>query len=207
MGFDKIRALLGGRTVLEWSLRVFHSLECVDRIVVVCPRGQRPEFAQLTKGYAKIGDVVEGRSERPGSVLAGAEALQELGCGGLVAVHDGARPLILTEAIERCRKAAEARGAAALAERVVDTLHRTDPDHLVTGSVTRENLWRVQTPQILSLGDLIAMQGGQGFTDEVSALLAAKKNAVLIENHAPNFKITVPGDLLLAEAVLQSRLQ
>lgn len=205
MGFDKIRAPLAGRTVLEWSLSVFDSLEFVDHIILVCPGGQQPEFAPMARPFGKLCGVVEGGLERPDSVLAGAKALDKLGWKGFVAVHDAARPLVLPGAVEDCLKAARSTGAAALAERVADTLHRTNGEAVVTGHVLRDNLWRVQTPQILPLEDLLGMAGGRGFTDEVSALLAIRKSAVLVENFSPNFKITVPADLLLAEAVLRSR--
>jgi 2-C-methyl-D-erythritol 4-phosphate cytidylyltransferase len=207
MGFDKILAGLAGRPVLAWSLGVFEETEAVGKIVVVCASGARTATGKIAGAFAKVAAVVDGGAARPDSVLAGAQALKDMGTDGgrLVAVHDAARPLVLRGVIETCLEAARLHGAAAPAERVADTLHRTDNSQMVTDTVVRENLWRVQTPQILPLGTLIALAGGRGFTDEVSALRAAGKPVALVENPSPNFKVTIPADLEMAAAILRGR--
>jgi 2-C-methyl-D-erythritol 4-phosphate cytidylyltransferase len=207
MGFDKILAQLAGRPVLAWSLGVFEEAGVVGRVVVVCASGARAEVGKIAGAFGKVAGVVVGGAQRPDSVLAGAEALEGMGVDvrRMVAVHDAARPLVLRGVIETCLEAARLHGAAAPAERVADTLHRTDNSQMVTDTVVRENLWRVQTPQVLPLGTLLELAGGRGFTDEVSALRAAHKPVALVENPAPNFKITVPADLETAGAILRAR--
>ena len=205
MGFDKLLAPLGEMSVIARGLRAFHDCGDVRRIVVVCPVGRREDFEPEIKGFPKVVALVEGGAERSDSVANGLRALdlEERLSPDFVAVHDAARPLILPESISLCFQAAVVSGAAALAEKVVDTLHRCDDQGIVLEPVPRTNLWRVQTPQILSWQDLKSLSGST--TDEVSGLLRLEKSATLIENPHPNFKMTVPADLVLAAAIIQSR--
>jgi 2-C-methyl-D-erythritol 4-phosphate cytidylyltransferase len=205
MGFDKLLARLGSGSVIANTLQAFSRCAEIRRMVVVCPPGRLPDFARETQAFPKVTAVVEGGTERSDSVANGVRALVAEGHlpPDFVAVHDAARPLILPESISQCFHAAMVSGAAALAEKVADTLHRCDEEGVVLEPVPRANLWRVQTPQILRWEDLQALSGTH--TDEISGLLALKKSATLIENPHPNFKMTVPADLVLAQAILESR--
>jgi 2-C-methyl-D-erythritol 4-phosphate cytidylyltransferase len=205
MGFDKLLAPLGAGSVIAGTLQAFSNCEDIRRIVVVCPPGRLVDFAAETCAFPKVIALAEGGAERSDSVACGVRALLSEGQmpPDFVAVHDAARPLILPESIAMCFHAAVASGAAALAEKVADTLHRCDEEGVVLETVPRANLWRVQTPQILRWEDLDALTGSH--TDEISGLLALKKKATLVENPHPNFKMTVPADLVLAQAIIESR--
>jgi 2-C-methyl-D-erythritol 4-phosphate cytidylyltransferase len=194
MGFDKLAAPLVGKPVLWHSVGAFSKLDEISQVIVVTP----PErFAWL----ADLGDKlvrVDGGKERPDSVAAGlAELNEEI---TYVAIHDGARPLVSREAIRATFDAVEETGAACLARRVTETLKRATPEGITTESVSRENLWIMETPQIFSK-DLIleAYQkvgtGEAQITDEVSALQRLGHGTALVENRSPNPKITVSADL------------
>ena len=141
---------------------------------------------------------VDGGKERPDSVNAGLSALDNDITH--VAIHDGARPLVSAESIAGAFQTAEETGAAALARRVTETLKRSSPERVTTESVSRENLWIMETPQIFSR-DLIVeayqrvSSGDAQITDEVSALQLLGKGTTLVENPHPNPKITVQADL------------
>ncbi len=205
MGFDKLLAPLGTKPVIAHALEAFQSCEDIRQIVVVCPVDRRADFEPAIQSFSKVVALVEGGAERSDSVAQGVCALETADQlpPDFVAVHDAARPLILAESISLCFQAAMLSGAAALAEKVADTLHRSNDQGLVLECVPRTNLWRVQTPQILTLTDLKALQGGT--TDEISGLLRMEKPATLVENLHPNFKMTVPADLVLAGAIIESR--
>ena len=206
MGFDKILTPLAGRSVLAHSLGAFEQCSLIGTIIVVGPAGRAEEFDLGCRMFAKVAEVTDGGSERADSVAAGARALARLGIsGGWVAVHDAARPLVTPAAIEACCHAAMEHGAAALAEPAIDTLHRTDSEGRVTETLARTQIWRAQTPQVLPLEDLMAAASFRDRTDEVSIRLASGRPVVLVDPGIPNFKITRPDDLLLAEAVLASR--
>ena len=125
----------------------------------------------------------------------------------VVAVHDGARPLIHPADIDRCVHAALKHPAIALARRVTETLKRADTDDYCVASVSRESLWLMETPQVFgtallrtAYAELAARQ--LTVTDEVSALQAIGARVKFIESTHPNPKITCPADLVLAAALL-----
>ena len=127
-----------------------------------------------------------------------------------VAVHDAARPLVTPAEIERVFAAAREHGAASLAAPVADTLKRADERHVVCGSVDRERLYAMQTPQVFARQLLLdayerVRADNLSITDEISAVEYIGHKAVLVPNEQYNFKITFPPDLALAELVLASR--
>lgn len=209
MGFDKLAAELAGESVLNRSLLAFERCPTVAEIrVVTAPDKMAVVAADAARlGVSKFIEAIAGGAERHLSVAEGLARLD--GDPALVAVHDAARPLVSSSAIIRCAEAAAATGAATLARRVADTLKRGDQaGHHVVGSVSRDDLWAMETPQIFRLELLreayaaIAAKG-EAVTDEVSAVEALGHPVRLVENPEPNFKITVPADLAVAEALLR----
>ncbi len=206
-GFDKLLAMLDGQRVLERSIRAFAACPQVTEIIVVCPEDR---FSQLN--LSGLGDKmritrVNGGSERHESVGNGLAALQS--APQLVAVHDGARPLIDVDQITACIRAAQEHGASASAHPVTDTLKRADAAQCTLPEpVEREGLWCMETPQIFSLPLLldayekVAAQG-KLVTDEVSALQLIGHPTALVHNRTPNPKITWPEDIRYAEMLLK----
>ena len=210
MGFDKLGADLCGESVLTRSILAFEACPGVTEIRVVTSPGKfeavREAAARL--GISKFVEVIEGGAERCLSVNAGLERVGR-DCD-LVAVHDAARPLVSVAAISRCVAVAEEYGAATLAHRITDTLKRGNAAAEVTGAVSRDDLWAMETPQIFSTVLLRAayaaiLERGEVVTDEVSAVAGIGHVVRLVENGEPNLKITVRGDLVVAEAILRGR--
>lgn len=206
-GFDKLSAPLAGRPVLCRSIEAFIAAGA-SAIVVVCPE-ERWQSVGLANAAHPIPVLrTDGGAERQDSVAAGLAALPE--GTQWVAVHDGARPLILPQDITRCLSAAQETGAAACAHPVVDTLKRADANGCsLPEKVSREQLWGMETPQIFRLELLQAAyrrvtEMGLNVTDEVSAMEAIGVQTRLIAG-APNLKITHPGDLELAELIWSKR--
>ena len=194
MGFDKLAAQWRGKTILWHSVHAFSSLEEISQVIVVTPPDR---FAWLADLGPKLNRVNGGR-ERSDSVAAGLMALRnEI---SHVAIHDGARPLVSPESIRATFAAAEATKAASLARRVTETLKRATPEGITSESVSRDNLWVMETPQIFSR-DLIqkayqsVSSGDTKITDEVSALQLLNHGTTLVENPSPNPKITIKADL------------
>ncbi|MDA7506846.1 2-C-methyl-D-erythritol 4-phosphate cytidylyltransferase [Akkermansiaceae bacterium] len=194
MGFDKLAAQWRGKTILWHSVHAFSSLEEISQVIVVTPPDR---FAWLADLGPKLNRVNGGR-ERSDSVAAGLMALRnEI---SHVAIHDGARPLVSPESIRATFAAAEATKAASLARRVTETLKRATPEGITSESVSRDNLWVMETPQIFSR-DLIhkayqsVSSGDTQITDEVSALQLLNQGTTLVENPSPNPKITIKADL------------
>ena len=211
MGFDKLTADLAGKPVAVHSLLAFEQCANVERIVVVTREERVPEFEALGRehGISKLARVVSGGAERHLSVWNGIQAAKPKP-GDFVAVHDAARPLITPAAIDACLEKAKHHGASACAAPVADTLKRATADGAVIGSVERDNLWAMQTPQIFMAAVLERayrriLKTEEPVTDEVSAVQRLGIAVVLTRIDEPNFKITLPRDLDLARLILESR--
>jgi 2-C-methyl-D-erythritol 4-phosphate cytidylyltransferase len=194
MGFDKLAAPLRGKPILWNSVRAFAELHEVSRVIVVTS----PERFEWLAGLGSKLTRVDGGKERPDSVAAGLDALDD----GIthVAIHDGARPLISKEAILKTFDTARETGAACLARRVTETLKRATPENITVESVERDNLWIMETPQVFELSLIRkayqnVTSGDSSITDEVSALQLLGHGTTLVENNSPNPKITVQADL------------
>ena len=210
MGFDKTFAMLGGRPLVAHSVATFDATASVTDIVVVGLEDRLAELRDALSGHRlqKLRAIIAGGVLRQDSVAQGLSALDAK--TEFIAVHDAARPLVTPAQIERVYAAAREHGAASLAAPVTDTLKRADEHHVVCGSVNREGLYAMQTPQVFArqlLIDAYARVASEKLviTDEVSAVESLGRKVVLVPNDDSNFKITYPPDLALAELVLAAR--
>jgi len=208
-GEDKLWAGLGGKPVLLRTLQAFSLASCVDEIVVVVRQERLLAVDSLARANEldKVRSIVAGGEERIDSVLAGLEALGTK--TRLAAIHDGARPLVTPELIDRTVKLAAKTGAAAPAVPVKDTVKLAEHG-VVVSTPARESLWAVQTPQVfdadLLLGALFqAKQDEAAVTDDCTAVERIGMKVHLTEGDDENFKITTPIDLLAARAVWEAR--
>ena len=208
-GQDKILLPLDDIPVLVHTLRALSASERIQEIVVVTREDLIVPVGQLCRDCAldKVTKVLVGGATRADSVLIGVEEVS--GRAELIAVHDGARPLVTVEVIDAAiRKAAEC-GAAAPAVPVKDTVKRA-LDGVVVETPDRTQLFAVQTPQVfdsdLLLGALRrAVEDGAAITDDCGAVERIGMKVCLTEGSYENIKITTPADMLMAEAILHSR--
>lgn len=206
MGFDKLTATLAGRPVLQWSVDAFLATPGIAEIIVVTT----PERFQLLQFPAHSTIPVrrvDGGSERRDSVTNGIAAADPE--ASHFAVHDGARPLVTPATITACLAAAAQHGAAALARRATETMMRAGPDRFTRSLVDRSDLWLMETPQvfrsrILHRACQFARDHHEPVTDEVSAVNLLGISTFLVETHSPNLKITSPGDLETAAALVRT---
>lgn len=202
MGFDKLLATLAGEPVLRRTLGAFQKCAAVDEIIVVAGDALHEQIEAWRKGgMDKITRIVPGGTQRHFSVAAGLKALHST-CE-IVAVHDGARPLISTAQITRCVEAAKTQCAAASARPMTETIKRCESDGRVIESLSREGVWVMETPQVFQR-DLLTrayeavMRDDILVTDEVSAVQHLGTPVFVVENREPNPKITFPADISLA---------
>jgi len=206
-GFDKLFAPLGGRPVIEHSIDAFERAQCVDEVIVVGREAALDSFSSLITQFRKVRAVVPGGDRRQDSVRAGLDAVSNT---DFIAVHDAARPLITAKEIERVFAAAVEHGAAALAAPVGETLKLADRNRFVIGSIDRENVFAMQTPQIFAR-DLIVeaydriARDSVAITDEISAVQHAGGHTIIVRAEDHNPKITFPNDLAIAELILRMR--
>lgn len=208
MGFDKLTAPLLGKPVLRWTVESFAACEAVQEIIVVAGDALRTLVQSWidTGAFRKPVMLINGGTERHFSVSEGLKKISP--DTDIVAVHDGARPLITPEQIARCIARADECGAVACARPVTETLKRVDSHHIITGSVERNGAWIMETPQVFDRALLCeaydaVLRDGLTVTDEVSAVQHIGAKVAVIDNPSPNPKITHPADLALAERLLR----
>jgi 2-C-methyl-D-erythritol 4-phosphate cytidylyltransferase len=208
----KQHAPLAGKTVLELALQVFLADERCQGIALVVPAVGLPEARLQWQREARV-HLVAGGARRCDSVLAGLAVLAQFApAAAPVLVHDAARPCLARSDLDRLLAAgAGLADGALLAAPVSDTLKRADRLGRSEATVEREGLWRALTPQMAPLGRLRAALGeallrGVAPTDEAQALEWAGGQPLLVAALEPNPKITLAGDLPLAEALLAQRM-
>ncbi len=205
-GVDKVFAPLGGQPVLLRATRPFQQSPLVDQIVVVVNGEKENRCRALVTGpeWSKVTDVCLGGERRQDSVAAGLERLDDF---DWVIIHDGARPLVTADLIERGLEAAKETGAAAAAVPVTDTIKVVGRDEIVRQTPPRQNLRAVQTPQVFRF-DVIQIahkQDARDVTDDASLVERLGHKVKLYTGSYDNIKITTPDDLALAEILLKKR--
>lgn len=202
---DKLWAPLAGRPLIAWTLAAFEACSAIDRIVlVVAADAVGPAEALVSdQGFSKVAHVITGGTTRQASVRTGIDTLA--GCD-LVAVHDGARPLVTPELIATTVAAARETGAACLAIPAQDTPKEVAGDRIVR-TLDRSRLWLAQTPQAFRYDLLLAAheRSEGGSTDDARLIEALGLDVRVILGSPLNLKVTTPDDLKLAEALLAAR--
>ncbi len=208
-GIDKILTPLGGEPLLLRAMEPFQASSMVDEIVVVAREDRMAEIGALCSknGMDKVKRVVKGGDSRTDSVWAGVRAVS--GSAGYIAVHDGARPFVTREIVEKTIRTAISRSAAAPAVPVKDTIKYAE-DGVVTETPDRSRLFAVQTPQVFAsplirAGLQKAVEEKVPLTDDCAAVERLGCPVALTEGSEENIKITTRADLILGEAILAAR--
>jgi len=194
-----------GKPLLHHTLTVFASCKLIDYVVLVMPRADVDEMGEdwLNK-YEIVREVVVGGEQRQDSVYTGFNSLEE--GTDIVVVHDGVRPFTTPQMITATVEAAQQHGAAITAIPVSDTVKQA-ADGFVKQTVSRDGLWRVQTPQAFQCGLLQqafkkAKKDSYYGTDEGSLVEYLGERVKIVPGSELNIKITRKEDLVLGESLL-----
>jgi 2-C-methyl-D-erythritol 4-phosphate cytidylyltransferase len=203
---------LAGRALLAHAVAAMEANRCTTAVVVVGHPDALEATAKLLadEGFAKLTAVVAGGPTRQAGVAAGLRALPP-GLG-FVAVHDAARPLAASGAVDRMLELLLETGAAGVVPGVpvVDTIRRVDVDQRSTGLVDRDQLRAMQTPQlfareVLERAHRLALREGIEAIDEATLVELAGHRVQVVPGDPENLKVTTPLDLALAETLLARR--
>jgi 2-C-methyl-D-erythritol 4-phosphate cytidylyltransferase len=209
-GVPKALVNLAGRSLLDWSVAAFRDHPGVDEAVVVAPAAACASLAEQLAAAGFVTAVVPGGTTRPESVQRGLAALNDR--VDHVLVHDAARPLVPAGVISAVLAALRSGADAVIPVLpVTDTVKRVDGDGIVTATVERSALRRVQTPQGFAVPVLreayreLTVDGAIGPTDDAGVVEARGGTVVTVPGDEESFKITTPDDLLLAELLVAAR--
>ena len=201
-GADKLFTEVAGRPVLAHAIAAFEDCPAIDRIVLVLSERNLERGRELVKRHAftKVTAVVTGGERRQDSVRLG---LESLGKCDYVAVHDGARPLVTPNVIERGIEAARETGAAVPAVPVADTVKEAGTDGIVLRTLDRSRLRAIQTPQVFRYGLLMRAHREitADVTDDAAMVEALGEPVRLFEGDRFNLKVTTSEDMRLVESL------
>jgi 2-C-methyl-D-erythritol 4-phosphate cytidylyltransferase len=203
---DKIFAAVAGKPVLWHVLQIFQGCGVVDQAVVVLNEASIERGLRLVEEgrFSKVVAVCAGGERRQDSVAEGLKRLD--GCSWVV-IHDGARPCLTVELVERGLEEARQTGAAIAAVPLKETVKVVDSEGVIASTPRRQSLWAAQTPQVFRF-DLIAeahrMVNGE-VTDDASLVEALGHKVKVYMGSYDNIKVTTPEDLALAETILRLR--
>ena len=210
-GLPKQYLQVAGATVLEHSLAALLQCDFIESVIIAIGPGDEraSELAGLADPRVSF---VEGGEQRSDSVLAALVALECLASpDDWVLVHDAARTCVTPGDISELARQVIGSGVGGiLAQAMVDTVKRAGGNGLVVETLTREQLWCAQTPQMFRLGALRAAleqasSKGLAVTDEASAMELAGEAVQLVPGSPDNLKVTLPRDVDLAEFYLSRR--
>ena len=197
--------LLKGKPLLMWAIDVFHRFDATMQLIVVLPKDHHATWEDLCAEHRSNipHTLVSGGAERFHSTL---EGLKTVTHEGLVAVHDGVRPLVSAELIARCFDAAEVHGAAIPVVPISSSVRQVEDQG--SHAVDRSRLRTVQTPQCFQVPLLrraFELPYDPAFTDEATLMERLGVEVQLVDGEERNIKVTTPFDLQVAEVVLKNQ--
>lgn len=204
-GGSKLLLCLDGEAVLARTLRRLDRAESITALTVVARPADFEAIRALCAGLQKPLTLVPGGDTRQASVLSGVRACAD---ADFVAIHDGARPLIQPDDVNRVCAAAQTYGAATLAVPVKDTVTAVR-NGVLCETPDRATLFAVQTPQVFQRAAYLAAAAraeaaGEAYTDDCQLLRANGVETRCVRGSYENIKITTPEDLRTAEAFLHA---
>ncbi len=198
---------LAGRPVLARTLAVFDSCPKIEQICLVIPAEDFDYCRRNILEPQKFGTEIvlaAGADSRQGSVFNGLQQVDDR-CG-IVAIHDGVRPLVRTDQLMACIEGAAQSGACILAVPAFDTLKQVDASGRIAKTLARERIWLAQTPQAFELELIrkahgLARREGYAGTDDASLVERLGAPVTIITGSRSNIKITDSEDLQIARCL------
>lgn len=208
---NKVFALAAGKPLLAHTLEAFEKCGLIDEIILVVGEHEIAEAESIAEAYkiSKIKAVVAGGGHRQDSVKNGLQAVDT--STDIVAIHDGARPLVSREVIEKAIAAARETGASVVAAPVVDTIKSAGTDGIVAATLDRSRLWAIQTPQtfdrtlLLRAYEQAGVDGYYG-TDDASLVERLGHPVKIVHGAYDNIKVTTQLDLEFVEMRLGGKV-
>ncbi len=208
-GTDKRFVPIMGVPVIARTMVAFQNCTAVSEIVVVTSEDKIADINKLASAYAidKLSFTIVGGNSREESVKNGLLVLKAK--NGKALIHDGARPLVTSDIIERVADALKEYDSVTCAVPLKDTVKRIDQSGIVTETPKRSELVSVQTPQGVNIADFLSAAESLDislFTDDTSVMEALGKTTKTVEGSYRNIKITTPEDIDIATGIIEKEL-
>ncbi len=203
---NKVFLPILGREALYYTVKAFADCRLIDEIIIICAPAETEQMRGFIGKYGFCASVVSGGADRQQSVMNGLSAAS----GDIVCIHDGARCLVTADIIENAVDGCISFGAAAPGVKCKDTLKTADTDGFISGTVDREYTYQIQTPQTFFREDIFAAHKKSAAedvraTDDCALMERAGYRIKITDSDYDNIKLTTPGDMAAAEAILKKR--
>ena len=210
-GENKQLLTVGDLPVIVRSVEAFRNIPDIKEILVAVKEGEKPAFEQVLSRFLKPGEIPvkvipSGGETRQKTVEQSLDYLSQQ--VKYIAIHDGARPLVGKEDIEKTFSACRTVGGAVLGVMAKDTVKMIRKDGLIEVTPNRSSLFAAQTPQAFKLSEYraaleTAKQEHFDFTDDAQLFERTRRKVAAVIGHYDNLKITTPEDVKIAESLLQ----
>lgn len=199
---NKLLEKIHSKEVIEHTVDAFLAVDEIVEIIICANASIIEHLKVLFKNVAKV-RIIEGGQTRQASVYNGLQA-----CSGAdyVLIHDGARPMISVEIIEKSMVAVQEQKALTVATKTTDTIKKVDENLRIIETVDRSCLFNTQTPQVFEFNlikDAHEKLKGQNFTDDAGMLEALNCDVYVLEGEYKNIKITTQSDINIAKEYLK----
>lgn len=203
-GKDKNKLLekVNSKTVIEHTLDAFLGVNAIGQIVICANKSIIEQLNNIFGNITKI-KIIEGGETRQASVFNGLSSLTDC---DYVLIHDGARPMISTEIIEKAITMVQDKKALTVASKTIDTIKQVDENLKIIKTIDRSSLFNTQTPQAFEynlIKEAHEKLKGQNFTDDCGMLEFLGKDVYILEGDYKNIKITTQSDIEIARAYLK----
>lgn len=198
---NKLLEKIKSKTVIEHTLTAFLAVEVIDKIIICANPSIIKDLNNIFKGSNKI-SIIEGGKTRQESVYNGLNALENC---DYVLIHDGARPMISPEIINKAIAMVKDKKALTVAAKTIDTIKQVDENLKIIKTVDRRSLYNTQTPQVFEYNLIKAAHEkleGQDFTDDCGMLESLGVDVYILEGDYKNIKITTKSDIEIARVWL-----
>ncbi len=200
---NKLLEELNGKPVIVQTLLKIANSGQINSIIVAASAILLNILPELIEKYKipKIGKIIKGGASRQESVFLALKAVENK--PDMVLIHDGARPLVSEEILNKGIETVLTKGSAVCAVKVKDTIKRANSDNMeIIETLNRDELWQIQTPQIFQFKDLLQAHekfAGCDFTDDSALMERSGHKVFLYEGCYSNFKITTSEDIITAK--------
>lgn len=205
---------LCGKPIIAYSLQLFQQHPEISTITITMHPDWVREITEWINrlGITKVKQIVHGGAERQDSVRNGLNTIANFqpNPDDIILVHNAANPLLTSEMVSECIRAAQQNQASVAAYRIKDTIKRVQDDGKIVETLKRSELWGMQTPQCIQYALFMrahekALKENFLGTDDVQLVERLGVKPVVVDCGYENFKITTPEDIGMAEKILEKR--
>lgn len=200
------------KPVIAHTISAFEEASCIDEIIISTRKEILEEISALVNihKYKKVSRVIVGGETRQQSVFTAVAQLDRR--TKFLAIHDGARPFVDSELINKVCESAYIHKCAAVGVKLKDTIKKIDPDGMISKTVNREVLRAIQTPQVFDSslyleGMALALEKNCDYTDDCQLIESVGGRVFFVEGSYNNIKITTNEDIAIAQSIINELIK